>query len=82
MSAGHPLIAFEVAITHQDDLLQQAEEQRTVAIADATRRPFVYGFRGRVGHALVGLGERLQSTQQRPRASDLASATGALRISR
>jgi hypothetical protein len=81
MSAGHPLVAFDIAVSRREELLHQAEERRIVAIADATRSPFATGLRGHLGRLLVGLGERLQS-RPHPLVGDLATATGPLRISR
>jgi hypothetical protein len=82
MSAGHPLIAFDVAISHQDDLLQQAEDKRLVAVAGTTGHSFAGGFSDWMGHLLVRVGEHLQTTQRRPIAGDLDAAAGALRIAR
>lgn len=82
MSAGHPLIAFDVAISRQDDLLQQAEEERLVAVAGMTGHAFAGGFSDWMGHLLIRVGEHLQTTKRHPLASDLDAATGALRIAR
>jgi hypothetical protein len=82
MSAGHPLIGFDIAIARQDDLLQQAEERRIVNIAGTTANPTVGGFSDWMGHLLVCVGERLQTTHRRPLADDLSPATGAFRIAR
>jgi hypothetical protein len=81
MSAGHPLVAFAVAIARQDDLLHEAEANRIVAVAGPVPPRVAAGVRGWLGRALVDLGERLQSTHKRPLVGELA-ATAALRISR
>jgi hypothetical protein len=80
MNAGHPIIGFDIANCHRDDLLREAAERRL--IADAHReRPSVNALRRRVGNALVRAGEHLQGARQRRVAEDLVNA-GALRLAR
>jgi hypothetical protein len=82
MSAGHPLIAFDVAINRHEELLRQAEDDRLVAVAGTAHHPFAAGFGDWLGHLLVCMGEHLQTSHRYPLAGDLDSATNALRISR
>lgn len=82
MSAGQSLIAFDVAVCRQDDLLHRAEEKRLVAVARTTAPSFAVGFCDRLGDLLVRVGEHLQTTRRRARVGDLDVATGTLRIAR
>ena len=81
MSGQHPVIAFDVAISHQDDLLHEAETRRLSAVAGSHRPARGTGLRRRAGSVLVHLGQRLQSTHRHRNAGDLAAAS-VLRISR
>jgi len=81
MNAGHPIIAFDFANCHRDDLLREAAERRLVA--DAHRgRPSVNALRRRVGNALVRAGEHLQGARGRRIAEELGNAAGALHVAR
>ncbi|HKG25066.1 MAG TPA: hypothetical protein VKB09_05415 [Thermomicrobiales bacterium] len=82
MSVQHPIISFEYAISHQDELIHQADVKRLAGAVEASEPRRLSGARRRVGQALVQLGERLQTTHRRAHAGDLAAAAGALRISR
>jgi hypothetical protein len=82
MCSQHPIIAFEVAIAHQDEMLHQANSQRLMGVAESGHRRVLGGVMQFAGQRLVRLGERLQTTRRRPNGGELAAAAGALRISR
>lgn len=82
MSSQHPIIAFEVAHVHQDEMLHRAEVHRLTDVAGSDQRQSFGGMKRVVGQALVRMGERLQAKQRRSNGSELAAAAGALRISR
>jgi hypothetical protein len=82
MSMQHPIISFDVAISHQDDLLSQAETKRLVGTAETNGSGVLCDLKRSVGQALVRLGEHLQMGHRRAKAGDLGAAAGALRLSR
>jgi hypothetical protein len=82
VSVQHPIISFEYAISHHDELIHQADVKRLAGAVDTSESRRLSGLKRRVGQALVQLGERLQATHRRANAGDLAAAAGALRISR
>jgi hypothetical protein len=85
MTSQHPTIAFDLACSHRDAMLQQADAKRLheLAIEQSTD---VNGLRRRVGLALVRLGERLATRRDRLTtagyAGDSAISAGVLRLSR
>jgi hypothetical protein len=82
MSSQHPIIAFEVAHVHQDEMLHRADVQRLMGVAGSGQRRGLDGAKLAMGQRLVRLGERLQATRSRSNGSELAAAAGVLRISR
>lgn len=85
MTEQHPLIAFDLAQSHQHTMLHQADAKRLSDLAvehevDARR------LRCRIGLALVRLGERLATRRERlttvGSAGDRAVSAGVLRLSR
>ena len=82
MSVQHPIISFEVAISHQDELIHQADVKRLAGAVDVGRPRLLGDAKRRAGQALVRLGERLQANRRRANVGDLAAAAGALRIAR
>jgi hypothetical protein len=80
MSSQHPIIAFEVAHAHQDEMLHQADSRRLNGAAESDHKR-ILGVKQFVGQRLVRMGERLQATR-RTNGGELGAAAGALRISR
>jgi hypothetical protein len=81
MNVGHPIIGFDFANSHRDDLLREAAERRLVAEAHRDRGS-VGALRRRIGDALVRAGERLQGARNRRVAEELGPAPGALHLAR
>jgi hypothetical protein len=82
MSSQHPIIAFEVAHVHQDEMLHRAEVHRLTDVAGSGQRRGLTGAKQAMGQGLVRIGERLQATRSRSNGNELAAAAGVLRISR
>jgi hypothetical protein len=81
MNVGHPIIGFDFANYHREDLLREAAEQRLVTEAHGAR-PGAGAIRTRIGNALVRAGEYLQGARQRQVAEQLGEAVTALRLAR
>jgi hypothetical protein len=81
VNVGHPIIGFDFADSHREDILRQAAVDRLVAEA-RHGRPSVGALRRLAGNALVHVGERLQGVRERRIAKELGDAAGALRLAR
>lgn len=81
MTGHHPVISFDLAQSHQDALLRQAETKRLGNLAAA---PTGYRFdrwRAKIGLTLVRLGERLAS-RPLPENRERTLSIAELRLSR
>ena len=81
MNVGHPIIGFDFANCHRDDLLRDAAERRLVSEAHRDRGS-VGALRRRIGNALVRVGEHLQGARRRRVSEELGAAPGALHLAR
>jgi hypothetical protein len=81
MNVGHPIIGFDIANSHRDDLLREAAKRRLVSAAHREHDK-VGVWRHRIGDALVRAGERLQGARRSRAAEELGAAPGALYLAR
>jgi hypothetical protein len=82
VSIQHPVLSFEVARSHREELIHRADNARLAGAVEAGGSNRFSRPKRRVGQALVRFGERLQATHRRANAGDLAAAAGALRLAR
>jgi hypothetical protein len=85
MTGQHPMIAFDLAQTHQDAMLQQSDAKRLNELA-VEHSVDASSLRRHLGLTLVRLGERLATRRERlttvGAAGDRAISAGVLRLSR
>ena len=82
MNVGHPIISFDVANHHREEMLRSAAERRLIVEAHGARSVEVGALRRHAGNLLVRFGEHLQGARRLRIAEELESAPGALRLAR